>query len=124
MTVTRKGEAGSATVAAIAAIVGTSALGVALVAVAVLVGTRIGLNTAADAAALAAVGAAIEHRSPVEAARMFADRNGADLVRCECPQYEGASFVVTVEVAADVVVPLLGSRTIVARRSAEYEVEP
>jgi hypothetical protein len=99
-------------------------IGLVLVQVLAAVSVRIETETAADAAALAAVGAAVDGRSPRAAAMLIANANGATLDRCRCPGYDARSFTATVIVTRDFRLPLLGDRRISVERSAEYSIDP
>lgn len=116
------GDEGSATVMAAAITGALVAMGMSVVAVTLAMSLRVGLDTAADAAALAAVVAAVDGKSPVAAANEIAQRNGAQLVSCRCPDFSGVSFSAMVIVSRVVHVPLLGERALFIERSAEYEV--
>lgn len=120
----RRSQQGSATVLAVAAIGVIVAVGFALVSILVVVSERVETETAADAAALAAVAAAIEGRAPIQAAREIAAANRARLVGCRCPAFIGRPFDATVLVARDVRIPFFGDRSIRVERTAEYEVAP
>lgn len=114
------GERGGATLLA-AAVLGLVAwLGVITVQLAVALDHRIALETAADAAALAAVGAAVEGGDPVTAADRLARANGASLTACRCPPYRGMRYEATVGVSSTIELPLIGVRTIEATASAEH----
>lgn len=117
-------QRGSVSVLGVAVIGLVVTVGLALVSVLGAVSVRIETETAADAAALAAVTAAVEGRAPSPAAATVAAANGAHLVRCRCPAFAGRSFSATVLIARAVRMPLLGDRTIHVERSAEYEVGP
>lgn len=117
-------QRGSATLFGAAASAFILTIGLALVAVLGVVAIRIETETAADAAALAAVAAALDGRAPQPAAASIAAANGARLVGCRCPGFAGGSFSATVLVARDVRMPLLGERRIHIERSAEYAAEP
>ena len=82
---------------------------------------RIELETAADAAALAAVGAASVGEDPLDAASVVARLNGADLIRCRCPETRRGAVVATVFVEGELRMPVLGVRTIGATSTAEYD---
>ena len=113
-------QRGGATLLA-AAVLGLVAwLGVLTVQLAVALDHRMGLETAADAAALAAVGAAVEGADPVAAAGSLARANGASLMACRCPPYRGMRYEATVGVSSMIELPLIGMRTIEAVASAEY----
>ena len=99
-------------------------VGLALVSVLGAVAVRIEAETAADAAALAAVTAAIDGRAPSPAAGAVAAANGAQLVRCRCPAFVGRSFSATVVVRRAIRMPLLGGHMIHIERSAEYAAGP
>lgn len=94
-----------------------------LVSVLAAVSIRIETETAADAAALAAVGAAVEGRQPHAAAAEAAAANGARLGTCRCPSFEGRSFFATVVVTRDIRLPVFGDRRIRVARTAEYSVD-
>lgn len=114
------GQRGGATLLA-AAVLGLVAwLGVVTVQLAVALDHRMALETAADAAALAAVGAAVEGADCVAAASRLASANGASLTACRCPSYRGEAFEATVGVSSTIELPLIGVRTIEAVASAEY----
>lgn len=104
-----------------AAVLGLVAwLGVLTVQLAVAMDHRMALETAADAAALAAVGAAVEGADPLAAAGRLATVNGASLTTCRCPPYRGMRYEATVGVSSMIELPLIGIRTIEAAASAEY----
>lgn len=114
------GQRGGATLLA-AAVLGLVAwLGMVTVQLAVGLDHRMALETAADAAALAAVGAAVEGSDPVAAAGRLAIANGASLTACRCPPYRGAGYEASVGVSSVIELPLIGIRTIEAVASAEY----
>lgn len=114
------GQRGGATLLA-AAVLGLVAwLGVLTVQLAVALDHRMALETAADAAVLAAVGAAIEGADPIAAADRLARANGASLVACRCPPYRGIRYEATVGVSSTIELPLVGIRAIEAAASAEY----
>ena len=75
------GQRGSATVFSVAVISLITLTGLVLVQVLTAVSIRIKTETAADAAALAAVGAAVDGRPPRVAAMQIANANGATLDR-------------------------------------------
>jgi secretion/DNA translocation related TadE-like protein len=120
-------ERGSVSILAVTGALIFSLAALALADVGSLLVARARAEEAADAAALAAVAAQADaldggRDDPVEAARAYAERNGAELVRCECE--EGRTDAV-VEVA---VVPRLtflrgwlGRR---ARATARAELDP
>jgi len=113
-------QRGGATLLA-AAVLGLIAwLGVVTIQLAVAMDHRMALETAADAAALAAVGAAVEGADPVAAATRLASANGASLTTCRCPAYRGAGYEAAVVVSSVIELPLIGIRTIEAAASAEY----
>lgn len=117
-------ERGSTTVLGLAVIGLVVLVGVSLVSVLAAVSVRIEVETAADAAALAAVVAAIDGRPPAASAAGVAAANGARLVRCRCPGHTEATFSATVRVTREVRIPILGTRTIDVERSAEFEAGP
>ena len=87
-----------------------------------LVAAQVQATAAADAAALAAAPLTFLEGDPVAEAAKFASGNGTRLEACQCPSNLGwVSRVVTVEVANDVVVPLLGQLTVRARAAAEFD---
>ncbi len=118
------GQRGSATVFGVAAIGLIAIVGLALVAALGAVSLRIETETAADAAALAAVAAAVDGRAPRPAAARVAAANGAQLVACRCPDFTGGTFSASVLVARDVRIPVFGERRISIERSAEYAIDP
>jgi secretion/DNA translocation related TadE-like protein len=84
-------------------------------------GARVRAQAAADAAALAAAQEQVvpSGREPGSAAAEYAERNGARLVICRCPEH-GSEAIVVVE--ADVVLPALGIvRTVRAMARAVVE---
>lgn len=117
-------QRGSATVLGVAVIGLVVLVGVSLVTVLAAVSVRIEVETAADAAALAAVVAAIDGRPPVASAASVAAANGARLVRCRCPRHSEGAFSATVRVTREVRIPMLGARTIDIERSAEFAAGP
>lgn len=115
-------ERGSASIvmAALAAILVVVAGGLA--GVGRLVAAHVQATTAADAAALAAAPLTFLGGDPEGEAARFAAGNGFRLVRCGCgddPRF--ASRVVTVEVAAEVDLGLLGRHQVRARAAAEFD---
>lgn len=98
-------------------------LGMSTVELAVAVGRRVALQTAADAAALAAVGASARGGDPVAAASTLAGQNGGRLVACDCPRFSGTGLVAAVRVEARVRLPFVGWRMIEATAAAEYALE-
>lgn len=117
-------EQGSATVFGVAVVGLIATTGLMLAWVLAAVSARIETETAADAAALAAVAAAIEGRDPQPAAAGVAAANGAQLVRCRCPDFSGRTFSATVLVVRDVRMPLVGERRIEVERSAQFATDP
>lgn len=115
------GERGGATLLAAAVLGLVVWLGVLTVELAVALDHRIALGTAADAAALAAVGAAVEGADPVAAAGRLARANGASLTACRCPAYRGLGYQALVGVSTAIELPLIGVRRIEATASAEYD---
>lgn len=95
-------------------------LGLSTVELAVAVGRRVALQTAADASALAAVGASVRGEDPVAAASVLARENGASLARCSCPRLSGSRLVATVRTETQVRLPFVGTRVIGATATAEY----
>ena len=113
-------QRGGATLLA-AAVLGLVAwLGVLTVQLAVALDHRMALETAADAAVLAAVGAAVEGADPIAAADRLARANGASLTACRCPPYRGLGYQASVGVSTAIELPLIGMQTIEAVASAEY----
>lgn len=81
------GETGSASIVGVVAVTAILAAGLMAVEASTLVGDRLGAQTAADAAALAAAQATFPlggSGDPREMAARFALHNGAELVSCEC----------------------------------------
>lgn len=79
-------------------------------------------TAAADAAALAAAPLTFLAGDPRAEAALYAKVNGGRLVSCRCAR--DGSFrlrVVTVEVAMDVDLGILGSHTVHARSAAEFD---
>lgn len=114
------GQRGGATLLAAAVLALVAWLGVVTVQLAMALDHRMALETAADAAALAAVGAAVDGADPVAAADRLARANGASLSACRCPPYRGMGYEASVGVSSMVELPLIGVRTIEAVASAEY----
>ncbi len=114
------GQRGGATLLAAFALALVAWLGVVTIQFAVALDHRMALETAADAAALAAVGAAVEGADPVAAAGRLAAANGASLTACRCPSYRGVGLEAMVGVSSTIELPLIGVRTIEAVASAEY----
>lgn len=114
-------DAGNATLLAAVTAGLATWLMIAVVQIGVAAADRVALQTAADAAALAAVGAAVVGDNPRTAARLIAESNGGGLVSCRCPVFEGRSFKTAVAVERVVELPFLGNRTIVAVAEAQYE---
>ena len=113
-------QRGGATLLA-AAVLGLVAwLGVLTVQLAVALDPRMTLETAAEAAVLAAVGAAVEGADPIAAADRLARANGASLTACRCPPYRGLGYQASVGVSTAIELPLIGMQTIEAVASAEY----
>lgn len=117
-------ESGNASVAVIAAVAMVMVMLAGLADVTLFMLGRAKAQTAADAAALAAAAELIpgRGRDPVGVARTFAARNGARLVRCDCPL--GGS-----EASVRVVVPLrflsvagLGVSSVTARAKAGIDL--
>lgn len=98
-------------------------IGVLVIQLFVAFDDRAGLSAAADAAVLAAVGAAVEGVDPVSAAHRVAVVNGGRLLVCRCPRFEGATFRAVVKVGGMTVLPLIGSRSISVTATAEYSVD-
>jgi hypothetical protein len=122
--VTAPTERGSATLMAIVASALFLSLSLVMIPLVAAVSVRIELETAADAAALAAVGAAVSGEDPQAAARLLAAANGSSIQRCRCPAFRGEPFVATVTVARTIDLPLVGERVIEVERSAEYALDP
>lgn len=117
-------EAGVATVSAVVSVglmVGLAWMAIALLAAA---GSRAEVETAADAAALAAVGAAALGDDPCTAAGRLAAANGARLLECRCPPFAGEPIAATVVVGRSIDVPLIGERVVSASASAEFRPDP
>ena len=116
-------QRGSATVFAVAVSTVVIALGVAGIVVLGLVGVRIQVQTAADAAALAAAVATYEDSAAaLVEARRFARANGADLELCRCPEdSRPVTRSVDVVVVTVVEVPLVGAVGIRAGSSAQFD---
>ena len=117
-------QRGSATVFGISVIALIVSAGLALATFLDAVAVRIETETAADAAALAAVAAAVDGRGPRADAASVAAANGAQLVRCRCPGFFGGTFSATVLVVREVRIPFFGRLRIDVERSAEYAIEP
>lgn len=119
-----KRESGSATLVAASLVALALVLAVALVAVVVVINGRIAATTAADAAALGAAPATFSPLglgSPTLIAERLAVENGAVLVSCSCradPSWSTRSVVV--EVAVEVVVPVIGPTPVRAVSRAEF----
>lgn len=114
-------ERGSAAVAAVTLGSFALAVGIGVVVAAGLVGARFRAETAADAAALAAVAAGFEPGGdPVAEAARFASLNGASLSACTCPvDLRPRRRVAAVEAVVAVDVPLVGEVAVSAVGLAE-----
>jgi secretion/DNA translocation related TadE-like protein len=114
-------ERGSASLLGAAVIAVTLLLGLAGASAAGLVGARLEVQAAADAAALAAAPLTYTGGDPAAEAARFAAANGARLVSCECRRDpRPVARVVTVVVEAGVHGGLLGRVTLRAEAQAEY----
>jgi secretion/DNA translocation related TadE-like protein len=116
-------ERGSASVAAMALIVVTLVVGMAVVDVTSLLAARLQAEAAADAAALAAAPLTFLGGSDprTEAARL-AGANGAGLRACRCPIDRSLAVrVVEVEVEVPVATMAVGRHLVVVRSRAEFD---
>lgn len=117
-------EAGVATVSAAVSVGLMVGLAWMVIAVLVAAGSRVEVETAADAAALAAVGAAVLGDDPCAAAGRLAAANGSRLLACRCPPFAGEPIAATVVVGRSIDVPLIGERVVSASASAEFRPDP
>lgn len=113
-------EVGTATVLAAVSVGMSVGLSFLLIATVVAMGIRVEIGTAADAAALAAVGAAVIGDDPCAAAKRLAVANGARLMECQCPDFVGGPLAATVVVGRFIEVPILGEQMVQISASAEY----
>lgn len=87
-----------------------------------LIAAHVQATTAADAAALAAAPLTFLVGDPEAEAGRYASENGFRLVSCRCPHDPGFHVrVVTIEVAKEVDLGLLGRHRIGARAAAEFD---
>ena len=115
-------ERGASSVVAAAIVSGLVLVAAGLGATGLAVAAHVQAAAAADAAALAAAPLTFLPGDPVEEAGRFAALNGTHLVRCACEEDTTVrERTVTVEVAARVVLPLVGMRTVRARAAAEFD---
>jgi len=115
-------ERGGATIVAMAISSLLVLVAVGLVGAGLVLAAHFQVTAAADAAALAAAPLTFLPGDPQWEAARYASANGADLVRCVCP--EDTSFrvrVVRVEVVDVVQIPVFGSVTVRARSAAEFD---
>lgn len=87
-----------------------------------LIAAHVQATAAADAAALAAAPITFLGGDPRAEAGRYASKNGFHLVRCRCPHDPGFQLrVVTVVVAKEVDLGLLGRHRVGARAAAEFD---
>ena len=112
-------ERGSASILAVAVSTLVLLLGLSVVAAGGLVSAAFSAQTAAEAAALAAVSPAVT--DPIAAARNVAALNSASLVSCRCPRPGSPPpWVAHVRVEKVVAVPFFGDLIVQATASAEF----
>lgn len=115
-------ERGSATLVALTIMSLLVLVSVGLVAVGRVTAAHVQATTAADGAALAAAPLTFLAGDPRAEAAGFASANGARLVACRCRRDVGlGKRVVTVEVAKEVDLPVLGVVTVRSRAAAEFD---
>lgn len=115
-------DRGSATLPALALVSILVLVAAGLAGVGRLVAAHVQATAAADAAALAAAPLTFLDGDPRAEADRYARANGARLLRCGCPKDpRWTARVVTVEVALEVDLGLLGTRTTRARAAAEFD---
>lgn len=120
-----KPDDGSMAVAMSGAVAMVAIVSIAVAGLGALYSARAQAQTAADAAALAAAVAtypAAATTSPVAAARIGADENGANVLSCACPR-DGTleARVVGVVVGIEVDVPIFGEWVVKASSRAEFD---
>lgn len=112
-------ERGSASILAVAVSTLVLLLGLSVVTAGGLVSAAFGAQTAAEAAALAAVSPAVT--DPITAARNVAALNSASLVTCRCPRPGSPPpWIAHVRVEKVVAIPFFGALIVPAVASAEF----